>query len=197
MSRSFAKFAGTLSFLQGFLYIISVLALFAIPYSQNQIYSVTLFSSFICLAFIGFMTVAPATALLFSEVADWAMMGKNLALLCLSVTMIYFSWLLVHYTNQQIPQILDQLTIFRWIGWFTFGGLGLWVAIVGWLAFITKKLPRSFILPCLIKVLGFWIILIGIFKGSITIAQVGVLMGALIGGPWYHGMLGYYLWKDA
>jgi hypothetical protein len=91
MSRSFAKFAGILSFLQAFLYIISVLALFAITYSQNQIYFVVLFSSFICLAFIGFMAVAPATALLFSGAADWAMMGKNPALLCLSVTMIYFS----------------------------------------------------------------------------------------------------------
>lgn len=196
MSRGFARFAGILSFLQAFLYLILVLTLFAITNSQNHLYIIILYASFIFLACIGFTTVAPATALLFSEeAADWSMMGKNLALLCLSVTIIYFSWLLINYTNQHIPMVLNLLTIFQWVGWFTFGGLGLWVAIVGWLTFITHRLPRHFILPCITKTLGFWIILIGIFKSNLMITQIGVIMGALIGGPWYHSMLGYFLWK--
>ena len=85
----------------------------------------------------------------------------------------------------------------NWIGWFAFGGMGLWVAVVGILVWIRRVLPRGFAAVCAIKTIGFWIILLGIVIDDFMTAKTGAVIGGLIGGTLYHTWLGIALWRKS
>lgn len=205
----FFKIGGISSIIQSLLYIAVVVAIALMPieqitgnmdqftksYTANPLPLIAMSFLFVVLGLLGFLSVAPATAAMFSDRNKlWATIGKSIALLCLSVITIYFIWFLA-----TLPDIsLNNLhTPMNWIGWFAFGGMGLWVAIVGILVWVSGVLPRGFVLVCAIKTLGFWIILAGIIFDSIIIAKVGAVIGGLIGGPLYHTWLGMALLRKS
>jgi hypothetical protein len=216
------KIAGILSISQSLLYISAVIALLLMPknqllgsmdqfahsYNQNPYYFITMSLSFILLGLLGFIAVAPATAKILSvKHKGLATIGKYIALLCLSITTIYFTWLLTT-TDKEVAMYLhgDEITKkvlsilhphapFNWIAWFTFGGMGVWVFIVGWLNYDNKTMPKGFAFACVAKVCGFWLILLGIVTQIWLLILIGAVIGGLIGGPLYHLILGYYLYS--
>jgi len=198
----FFKIGGISSIIQSLFYIIAVVALAFVPieqitgnidqfvksYTANPLPLIIMSLSFIVLGLLGLLSVAPATAAMLSGKDKlWATIGKSIALLCLSAMIVYFIWFLVTLPNISLNSLHTPM---NWIGWFTFGGMGLWVAIVGILVWVSGVLPRGFVVVCVIKTLGFWLILTGIIFNSIMIAKIGAVIGGLIGGPLYHAWLG-------
>jgi hypothetical protein len=146
--------------------------------------------SFIFLGLLGLIFVAPATARLFSNKKNnaWINIGKYIALLSLFVTTIYFIWFLF-----TIPNISLLNSPIKMTGWFIFGGMGVWVWIVGIINWRGRVISRWFSVVCAIKAIGFWIILLGIVLGDIALAKTGAIVGGLIGGTLYHAWLGIAL----
>lgn len=197
-TKQFFKIGGVSSLIQSLLYIVAVIAIAFTPieqitgnmaqfiksYTADPLPLTVMSLSFTILGLLGFFSVAPATAAMFSnKYKVWVFIGKHIALLCLLLTSVYFIWFLAVIPN--IP--LNSLhTPMNWIGWFTFGGMGLWVVIVGILVWVSGILPRGFAVVCAIKTFGFWLILAGIIFDSFSTAKVGAVIGGLFGGPIYH-----------
>ena len=176
---------------------------FVNSYTINPWPLIVMSTSFIILGFLGVVSVIPATAGIFPEKdRGWVTIGKNVALFSLSVTTIYFVWFLATMSErinlfQLGHTISNPHAPMNWIGWFAFGGMGLWVAVVGILVLLRGVLPKGFAAVCAIKTLGFWLILTGIVLGNIIIAEVGAVIGGIIGGASYHAWLGVALLRKA
>ncbi len=181
--------------------IVGTMAQFSAAYSGNALPTIVMSLSFVFLGLLGLGAVVPATASLFPEKdMGWITFGKNIAMLSLSAITIYFTWFLA--------TLHERVALFRaggfslnphapmnWIGWFAFGGMGLWVVIVGMLVWVRGVLPKGFVFVCAVKAIGFWVILAETLLDSYSIAKTGAVAGGLIGGTLYHLWLGIALWK--
>lgn len=206
------KLGGVSSLLQALLYVITVVSLYFVPveqitgdmaqlvssFSLNSLPLTVMSLSFVFLGFLGVVAVVPATAAMLGNKDDgWIVFGRNVALLCLSVITVYYVWFLSFLSG------LSDLTILsanphapmNWVSWFMFGGMGLWVVVVGSLSWKRKLMPRGFVAFCAIKTIGFWVILAGVIFGNILVCKVGAVLGGLIGGFAYHTWLGINLIK--
>jgi MFS family permease len=191
LKKRLYKIAGFCSIIQAVLYII-IVGLFALIFqNQNSLetnfvmnYSLTIICwSLVFLALLGFI-VAPMTASLFDKKYKvLANLGKLIALLSLFVMVSYYMIILLGKPSN--INLLPNL-----VGWFMFGGMGLWVVIVAILTLITSNLPKRFSVICTIKTIGFWIILIGLILNQISLIKIGAIIGGLIGGVIYHIWLG-------
>jgi hypothetical protein len=211
---------GVSSMIQAVFYAVAVAALAFIPreqitgdmgrftpsFAERPEPLVLLCVSFIALSVLGIISVVPATAQLLSERSDaWMVAGRNVAYLSLSVTAIYFVWFLwgvparvaaFQSGDAAVRSVLDLYNPHApmdWVVWFTFGGMGLWVAIVGVLGRRTGVLPRKFAWVCALKAGGFWIVVAGTLLGSFEIGAAGAVIGGLFGGVSYHVWLGKVL----
>jgi len=158
------------------------------------------------LGLLGFIAVVPATAALFEEENNgWVTSGKNIALLSAAVIVVYYTWFLatmpatvaLYNSGDAVTKasitVNDPKVPFNWVSWFMFGGMGLWVAVIGALVYKKRTLPGGFGVVCIIKTCGFWITLAGITLGQFSIVQIGAILGGLIGGPIYHIWIGIVL----
>jgi hypothetical protein len=223
-TQSLARLGGISSIVQAVAYVIAVVAVMFMPldritnstadfaafYSANPAPITILGLSLVALAVLGLTSVVPATAALLGEVhSGWVTLGRNIAFLSLGVIMVYYTWFLSSVSGyveaynsgdrvvQAIISTTDPHVPLNWVGWFIFGGMGLWVAVVGSIVFRTGVLHRRFVLTCVIKTGGFWIALAGITLHHIPLAMVGTVIGALIGGTLYHLWLGIALLQKA
>lgn len=176
---------------------------FAASYPTNPVPLTIMCLALIVLGLLGFIAVVPATAALFEEENNgWVTFGKNIALLSLAVIVVYYTWFLattpatvaLYNTGDAVTKtaitVNDPKVPFNWVSWFMFGGMGLWVAVIGALIFAKGTLPRGFGVVCLIKTCGFWIALAGITLGQFSIVETGAIIGGLVGGPIYHIWIG-------
>ena len=108
-TKNLFKIGAVSSLIQALFYIILVITLnftpveqiigdmdqFVISYSVNPLPLIIVCLSFIVLGLLGLASVVPATVAIFSKKdSGWITIGKNIALLCLSVTTVYFVWFL-------------------------------------------------------------------------------------------------------
>jgi len=215
---------GTASLLQAALYIIAVGAMALAPSQQltgppslvaagflaNPWPLRVMSAAMVLCGLLGLGAVVPATVALFpQERTGWPAFGRNVAVLCLSVTIVYYTWLLFALPERAaLSQARDAMSTcvlaastpavpLSWVACFTFGGMGIWVVIVAVLARRRAVLPRGFTVVCAIKTLGFWTILAGILSGNLVVTQVGAVVGGLIGGPLYHVWIGVVMRRHA
>ena len=221
--RSLMKLGGSCSMIQSVLYFIAVGALSQTPlidllgqgraqgmeifmtsYSINPWPVIIMCLSFIFLGLLGFIAVAPATAVFFEEQENgWLTIGKHLGMLCLAVITVYYIWFLSimpaksalynssgSVTKSIIATVYNPQEPSNWISWFMFGGMGLWVAAVGAAAYQNRVLSKGFVVVCAVKTGGFWIAHVGIILGQAPLAITGAIVGGLFGGPVYHAWLG-------
>jgi hypothetical protein len=203
-AKYFYKIGGISSITQSLLYVIAIAMLAFVPveqitgnmdqfvksYAVNPLPLIVMSLSFIILGLLGFIFVAPATIAMFPDKNKWLVLGKYIAQICLMATTLYFIWFLTVLPSIPLNALHAPL---NWIGWFTFGGMGLFVAIVGIQVWISGVLSKGFVAICAIKTLGFWIILFGIIFSDFTVAKIGAVIGGLIGGVIYHTWLGIAL----
>jgi hypothetical protein len=223
MDNNFIKISGTCSIIQSFLYLTAVGGIAFTPLieimGQDRIKGMDIFMNsyaanpwpvnimslaFILLGLIGFIGVAPATAIYFKEDENgWLKIGKYIGLLCLAVITVYYTWFLTTIietaplykshdaiSRTVVASIYSPQQPSHWVSWFMFFGMGIWVTAVGAAAFRSRILPRGFVVVCAIKAAGFWTVHAGIITDTATIAIVGAITGGLIGGPLYHTWLG-------
>ena len=215
---------GTASLVQAALYVVAVAAMALAPAQQitgspSQVAAGFLANpwplgvmsaAMVLCCLLGLGAVVPATVALFPEErTGWLVFGRNLAVLCLSVTVVYYTWLLFALPERAaLSRAGDAASAYLlaasapavplgWVASFTFGGMGLWVVIVGVLARRRAVLPRGFAVVCAIKALGFWTILAGILSGKLLVTQVGAAVGGLVGGPLYHVWIGVVMRRRA
>jgi len=168
---------------------------FAISSSINPFPLVIVSIIFIILGLLGLLFVAPATMAMFrGKNTVLVSLGKCISSICLLATTSYYVWLLTVLPNISLNTLHTPL---NWIGYFTFGGMGLFVAIVGVLVWISGIMPKGFVLVCAVKTLGFWTILLGIILSNFTIAIIGAVVGGLVGGVTYHTWLGIALLRKS
>ncbi len=224
LTQSLARLGGISSIVQAVAYVVAVVAVMFMPlerittstadfaafYSANPAPITMLGLSLIALGVLGITSVVPATAALLGEVhSSWVTLGKNIAFLSLGVIVVYYTWFLssvsgyveAYNSGDAVVKVVvstsDPHVPLNWVGWFIFGGMGLWVAVVGTIVFLTGVLHRGFIIACAIKTGGFWIALAGIALHHIPLAMLGTVIGALIGGTLYHLWLGIALLQKA
>jgi hypothetical protein len=215
LTASLARGGAIASLLQAIAYVTASLAAFQIPldrvtsdlsglsayYQRSPVPLTVLSLSLVGLAVLGIGAVVPVTGELIGVARrGWALFGRNVALLCLTVVCAYYAWYLwalprlaadgAAATNPQAPT--------NWVVWFMFGGMGLWVAVVGVVGvFVERTLPKGFVAPCLVKTVGFWLVVAGVSVDNLSLAILGVLIGALVGGTAYHLWLAALLWLKA
>lgn len=178
-------------------------AAFAAFYNAMPAPFIVLSLALITLGVLGLTAVVPATAALLDEKQSaWITIGKNIAFLSLAVIVVYYTWFLSTVGSlaaayaTAAPELRAAIAVddphapANWVTWFIFGGMGFWVVIVGAAGWIGGALPKSFAIACAIKTGGFWVALAGIVLGDMMLAQVGVVLGVLVGGPLYHAWLG-------
>jgi len=224
LTTSSARLGGVFNLLQSVAYLVAGAAALFIPlarvsdstaefvafYSATPAPVVILGLALIALGILGLTAVVPATAALLEErLSAWVTLGKNVAYLSLAVIVVYYTWFLstipsfVAAYEAAPPGIKDAIAIndphvpANWVAWFIFGGMGLWVVVVGVIGRLRGSLPRGFPVACAIKTGGFWVALLGVESGNIALAQVGVVAGVLIGGPLYHAWLGLVMLRLA
>lgn len=215
---------GTASLLQAALYVVAVVALALAPTEQlsgspaevaagflvNPWPLRVMSAAMVVCCLLGLGAVVPATIGLFEEDrTGWLAFGRNVAVLCLSVSIVYYTWLLLALParaelsragDAASALVLAASTPAVPLGWpacFTFGGMGLWVVIVAIVGHRRAVLPRGFAVVCAVKTLGFWIILAGILAGELAVTRVGAVLGGLIGGPLYHLWIGWIMRRRA
>jgi hypothetical protein len=183
---------------------------FAAFYSAHPAPFTVLALALIALGTLGFTAVVPATAVLLDEPrSGWVTVGKSIALLSLAVIVVYYTWFLATIPSfvaayRAAPRDLraaiavsDPRVPANWVTWFIFGGMGLWVVVVGVIGRLQGAVPRGFGWACAIKTTGFWIALAGILCRAMAVAKVGVVVGVLVGGPLYHAWLGIHMLRIA
>jgi hypothetical protein len=224
LTRSLARIGGVFNLLQSAAYLVAGAAALFVPlervsgstegfaafYAAHPTPFTVLALALIALGILGFTGVVPATAALLDEPrSGWITFGKNVALLSLAVIVVYYTWFLAMVPSfvadyraaspdlQPAIAVNDPHVPANWVTWFIFGGMGLWVVVVGATGHRGRMLPRGFGWACVIKTTGFWIALAGVQGGSILLAQVGVVVGVLVGGPLYHAWLGIEMLRVA
>lgn len=219
MTKDMVRIGGASSIIQAVIYAAAVIAYsltppdqiaqgidkFVVSYSANPEPLTILCFSIISLSVLGLISVVPATATLFKEEdRGWVTLGKQIALLSLSVIVAYYTWFLATtparialYSagDAMIKAAItanDPSVPVNWVAWFMFGGMGFWVAVVGTLVYLKKTpfLSRGFCVACLMKAGGFWIALAGIAFGNVSLITIGAITGGLIGAPLYHVWIG-------
>jgi len=220
LTKNQARLGGVFNLVQSAAYLVAGVAALFIPlehigndtgkfvafYSSTPAPFTTLALALVVLGILGFTGVVPATAALLDEPQNsWVTFGKNIALLSLGVIVVYYTWFMwmaptfVATYQAASPEIKSAIAVndphvpANWVTWFMFGGMGLWVAVVGVMGHLQRSLPRGYGWACAIKTAGFWIALAGVLGNVIPVAQVGVFFGVLIGGPLYHTWLGIYM----
>jgi len=176
---------------------------FAALYATHPAPFTVLALALIVLGILGFTGVVPATAALLDDPrSGWVALGEGVAQLSLAATVVYYTWFLSTIPSfvaayQAAPPDLrvamalnDPHVPANWMTWFIFGGMGLWVVVVGLTGRVRRALPRGFGWACAIKTTGFWLALAGVVGQSIPLTQLGVVVGVLLGGPLYHAWLG-------
>ncbi|HWR77856.1 MAG TPA: hypothetical protein VN283_11705 [Thiobacillus sp.] len=223
LTKSLSRLGGVFNLLQSVAYLAAGGAALFIPLERLR--GTTEFATFfaatpapfvilslalVALGLLGLTAVVPATAALLEERHNaWVTVGKNIAFLSLAVIVVYYAWFLstigafVSAYQVATPELRSAIAVndprapANWVAWFIFGGMGLWVVVVGAVGWTRGSLPRGFAVACAIKTGGFWIALAGIVSDWITLAQVGVVVGVLIGGPLYHTWLGLIMLRIA
>jgi hypothetical protein len=223
-SRGHLRLAGVASILQSVAYVIAVLSAMWMPlerisfdteafaafFASHPVPFAAFSLSVISLGLLGITAVVPTTAALLDEPHDgWVTAGRNVALLSLGVLIVFHVWFLstiggyVEAFNSGDPVLRQIVTVndphvpANWLAWFMFGGMGLWVVVVGATVWRTRVLPRGFVLACITKTGGFWIALAGVVLRNIPVAIAGTVIGALIGATWYHTWLGVLMLRRA
>jgi hypothetical protein len=215
LTRSLARIGGVFNLMQSAAYLVAGTAALFIPlervrdtegfaafYAAHPAPFTVLALALIALGILGFTGVVPATAALLDEArSGWITFGKQVALLSLAVIVVYYTWFLstipsfVAAYQAAPPELRAAIAVndphvpANWMTWFLFGGMGLWVVVVG-VSGRRGALPRGYGWACAIKTAGFWIALAGVLADRIPIAQIGVVVGVLVGGPLYHAWLG-------
>jgi hypothetical protein len=224
LTRSLALLGGVFNLLQSLAYLVAGGAALFIPlerirggtgefasvYAESPAPFVILGLALVSLGLLGLTAVVPATAALLDEgFSGWVTVGKNIALLSLAVIVVYYTWFLSTIASfvaayaaapaelKGAVALNDPHAPANWVAWFIFGGMGLWVVIVGAIGWLGRSLPRAFAAACAIKTGGFWIALAGVVGSNIALAKVGMVVGVLIGGPLYHAWLGLILLRLA
>jgi len=224
LTKDQARLGGVFNLLQALAYLIAGGAIFFIPleivvrdmdgfvatYAATPAPFTILSLALIALGILGITAVVPATASLLNEQTNgWVTVGKNIALLSLAVIVVYYTWFLwtipslVAAYQVAPPTIKAAITVVdphvpaNWVTWFIFGGMGLWVVIVGVIGHRQRTLPHSYEWACAIKTTGFLLALAGVLTNVFVVAKVGVVMGVLIGGPVYHAWLGVHMLQIA
>jgi hypothetical protein len=217
LTSSLARVGGVANLLQSAAYLVAGAATLFIPlervsrdtegftafYAAHPAPFIVLALALIALGILGFTAVVPATAALLGEPrSGWVTFGKSVASLSLAVIVVYYTWFLstissfVAAYRMAPPHLKAAIAVndphvpANWVTWFIFGGMGLWVVVVGLTGRRGRTLPRGFGWACAIKTAGFWIALAGVLADRIVVAQVGVVLGVLVGGPLYHAWLG-------
>lgn len=211
------RFGGIASLMQSFFYVSAVTAVGFIPpeqisgdmmqfvasYADNRLPLMVMAISFIFLGILGLVAVVPATsAFCGDDNGGWISVGRITASLCLSVITVYFTWFLgtmherIALFNAGFPEANPHAPM-NWVAWFAFGGMGIWVTIVGTQVWLNGALPKGFSAVCAVKALGFWVVLAGVLFDSYATARAGAVIGGLIGGTAYHFWLGTALVKKA
>jgi hypothetical protein len=220
LTRSLARSGGIASLLQAVAYITASLAAMNLPLEKmandtaafvafHAAHPAPLFVlgfSLLALSVLGLGAVVPATgALLDDATTAWVAFGRNVALLSLGVIAAYYTWFLCTLPDfvsayqsgdaaaRTALRIADPKVPMNWVGWFMFGGMGFWVAIVATASRLKKRLPRAFVVACALKTGGFFVALAGIVLHDVPVAIAGTAVGALVGGTFYHAWLGIEL----
>lgn len=219
-----ARLGGVFNLLQSLAYLVAGGAALFIPlervrgsseefaafYSTTPAPFVIMSLALIALGLLGLTAVVPATAALLVERRNaWVTVGKNIAFVSLAVIVVYYTWFLstmgpfVAAYQAAPPELKEAIAVHdphapaNWVAWFIFGGMGLWVVIVGVAGWLRGSVPRGFAVACAIKTSGFWIALAGVVCDNIPLVQAGVVVGVLIGGPLYHAWLGVVMLRIA
>ncbi len=222
LGKSLARIGGTFNLLQALAYLVAGVATLFMPlervawdtpgfvasYAANPAPFTVLALALIALGILGLTAVVPATAALLDEPRHgWVTVGKNVALLSLAVIVVYYTWFLVTIASfvdayrLAAPDIRPAIAFgdpgvpANWVTWFIFGGMGLWVVVVAATGHRRGVLPRGYPWVCAIKTAGFGLALAGVVAHNLPVAQVGVVVGVLVGGPLYHGWLGTHMLK--
>lgn len=220
LGSSLARVGGAFNLVQAAAYLVAGAAALFIPlervghdtssfvafYSASPAPYTILGLALIVLGVLGFTGVVPATAALLDEPRNgWVTFGKSVALLSLAVIVVYYTWFLSTmpaFVSAYLAApaslgpalaLSDPHAPANWVAWFIFGGMGLWVVVVGVVGRRQGSLPRGYGWACAIKTVGFWIALAGVISQILPLAKAGVAIGVLVGGPLYHAWLGVHM----